>query len=128
MARAVFQRDAEQWIAQGRPAAGLVTDPQRLLVLHCWCGNRGVKENGGAGEAIEEHHRASWAAMEAQSPDWYEILLSEHLRCADCGETYRLENLSVCCGCLRKTCWCVVGAERLNGNPLCPVCHDEIVG
>lgn len=59
----------------------------------------------------------------------YEALLRQRYVCPSCGETWRLENLSVCCECYELLCSrCCEHSERnAHGEKLC-ACGGIYVG
>jgi hypothetical protein len=59
---------------------------------------------------------------------WWDDLLNQREYCEQCGERYRLSNLSLCSKCGRTYCFRCLPYERApNGNYL-HHCGGEIVG
>ena len=127
MTFAHYNEAALHWDAAGRPQELLIQEPWPLLAFHIW-----IFSSGGSKEPItkvlSEFHNASVGAADKAQLGWYEDMLRERHYCETCGETYRLANLSVCCGCLRTYCYQCNPYERApNGNFL-HHCGGEIVG
>ncbi|MCG6493067.1 hypothetical protein [Kitasatospora sp. A2-31] len=100
------------WEAGGRGSAGLV-DGKAFFALRCWesaAARRGEELDGPTADYVRRSYdgiggRAGWDA-----------LLRRRTACACHGDTWRLENVELCLGCLRYLCYqldgpCCEGAE-----------------
>ncbi|MFB7614609.1 hypothetical protein [Kitasatospora sp. NPDC056181] len=115
LARPFPERVAEAvraWDANDRDPAHLV-DGKAFLALYCWqlaATRRGEEPDEATAAFVERSHdsiggRHGWAAM-----------LHQRATCSCHGTTWRLENISLCLGCLRYVCYeldgpCCAGAE-----------------
>ena len=123
-AKISFESRAAEWDSKERPP-NLLIDGLRLMALRCW-----IHTVGGKSDGVSETLNAFRLASEAAQPaGWYDRLLSERSSCQKCGESYHVENLSVCTDCLSKYCpGCANGrAATANGNRGCG-CGGELVG
>jgi hypothetical protein len=122
-----FLAAAAAWDRAGRPDSMLEQNVWRLLALRCWFQSDGAAQDGRQpvladyGDACEKH-------LEIRDPDWWDTLLRQRDLCERCGETYRVENLAVCTGCLRTYCHCCIDEPKApNGNYM-HHCGGELVG
>ena len=61
----------------------------------------------------------------ARNPFWFEHLISERDHCSLCGESYLVDNMSLCTNCLGTYCYkCKNFPLGPNGNPV-HACTDE---
>ncbi|MER5351257.1 hypothetical protein ABT093_13085 [Kitasatospora sp. NPDC002551] len=98
------------WEDDGRADYRLV-DGRALLALYCWhldATRRGTTDDNPATTA---YVAAAFAAN--GGADGWDRLLRERAECTCHGQSWRLENISVCLGCLRYVCYQVDG-------PCCP--------
>ncbi|MFE7562094.1 hypothetical protein [Kitasatospora sp. NPDC057500] len=98
------------WEDDGRAGYRLV-DGRALLALYCWhldATRRGTADDAPATTA---YVAAAFAAN--GGADGWDALLRERADCTCHGQSWRLENISVCLGCLRYVCY------RVDG-PCCP--------
>jgi ribosomal protein S27AE len=123
-----FERDAQIWDEAGRPPEW--DKSQRYtMALYCWIGSKGARHDG-----VSQHLAAYCEALREQfrrkDPEWYDNLLNERDACDRCGETYRLENVSICTYCRTTFAPCHMPEDYLpNGNRECPSCGEGgIVG
>ncbi|MFF1907659.1 hypothetical protein [Kitasatospora sp. NPDC058218] len=99
------------WEADGRDPGLLVTG-RPFFALYCWHlqTSRGSREHDAATTAyVASAHRAIGGAA------GWNAVLSERAHCSCHGERWRLENLSICLGCLDYVCYqldgpCCAGA------------------
>lgn len=132
MSRAYYQELADTWAAAGRPTKLLIDNEWQLLAFMSWAHSEPRDPDfDGFSEVVVAFYNACLAAMDDRSLEWYDDLLMKRDPCDLCGETYLVENLSLCCECMSTYCWSC--AERIskgkapNGNRL-HVCGGEIVG
>ncbi|MCI3224964.1 hypothetical protein [Streptomyces sp. NP-1717] len=88
----------EEWIRDGRGSDHLVTG-KAFFALYSWYGRRWADHDIGWSEYVAASYdfiggRAGWEAM-----------LRERTECEGCRDTYRLENIGLCTGCMRYTCY-----------------------
>ncbi|MEV6973577.1 hypothetical protein [Kitasatospora sp. NPDC093806] len=104
------------WEDDGRAGYRLV-DGRALLALYCW--HLDATRRGTAAEdpATRDYVAAAFAAN--GGPAGWNALLRGRADCACHGQSWRLENISICLGCLRYVCYQVAA-------PCCP--GAEIVG
>src|SRR4051812_22646060 len=86
-----YQRIAEQWDRDGRPASAL-EGGYPLITLRSWTYSEGAKAEG-ISDIIRAFVRAS---EDAQHRDWLDAYFSDQESCRGCGESYRFENVSIC--------------------------------
>lgn len=123
-AKTSFESRAAEWDAKERPAH-LLIDGLRLMALRCW-----IHTTGGKSDGVSETLNALRLASEAAQPaGWYDRLLSGRSSCQKCGESYHVENLSVCTDCLTRNCPGCANERTptANGNVGCG-CGGELVG
>src|SRR5262245_2397207 len=124
-----YEEEARQWDASGRQFRPS-PDPMRVMKIHCWTGSAGARRDG-VSETLETYVTALRSELKRQDADWYDRLLSTKDACDRCGETYRLENVSVCTNCSATFTPCHFPQVDYapNGNRQCPHCREgEIVG
>jgi hypothetical protein len=116
---------AEAWKAAGCPLELLVRNEYELLAMRCWLQSQGAQ---GVEEVVEEFRDACVKNYEMDFPNWWKSLLSRREYCDRCGETYKIENLSICTGCMGTYCYkCIDNNHAPNGNRQ-HGCGGEIVG
>jgi hypothetical protein len=128
MALLLYGKLADRWLASGRDDGMLLSNPYALLALRCWLGTELAKH---AGARIGQFARASLDTHERAHPGWYDRLLGERSTCDRCGETYRLENLSICTKCLGTYCpFCSRDGLPSGSLASAPVhsCGGDLVG
>ncbi len=106
-------------------------DPKHLLsgwnlaLAVWWCNSKGAKSEG-----ISKMLAAYLEVCREGLPkDWIYAYIDERGNCSFCGESYRIDNMSVCTNCKSTYCWRCVGGrtKHPNGNPAC-ACDGELVG
>ncbi|MGV9263513.1 hypothetical protein ACWDRR_02480 [Kitasatospora sp. NPDC003701] len=101
------------WEADGRDEGRLVTG-RAFFALYCWhlqTSRSGSRHDAATTAYVESAHRAIGGAA-----GWNAVLgRREHCSCH--GERWRLENLSICLGCLQYVCY------QLDG----PCCHGAAI-
>ena len=125
----MFEEEARRWEETGKIQSGSA-NVYGLTRLRCWLHSKGAAADG-VSERLKRYYQAAEIALARRDPDWYDDLLATRDYCSLCGETYRIENLSLCthCDSLVGYCHQLTGGTSPNGNPKCPVCEDgEIVG
>ncbi|MFE2725680.1 hypothetical protein [Kitasatospora sp. NPDC059327] len=103
---------ARAWDEAGRDPGGLV-DGRAFFALRCWqlaAAARGERP----GEPTTAFLDQAYAALGGHSG--WDLTLRQRALCACHGDTWRLENIEVCLGCLRYLCYqldgpCCEGAE-----------------
>ncbi|MDY0815749.1 hypothetical protein [Kitasatospora purpeofusca] len=103
-------RLVRDWEDDGRARYRLV-DGRPLLALYCWHLDAARRGTTGDDPATAAYIAAAFAAN--GGADGWDALLRERADCACHGDSWRLENISVCLGCLRYVCYRVEG-------PCCP--------
>lgn len=78
---------------------GAALTPLQAVAAKLWRESGGDDPDGSLGRAIEAYWRAR------PGDDGYWAALSQRMSCDSCGETYKLENLSVCPNCFRVYCY-----------------------
>lgn len=83
------------------------------LAAKLWLAAGGADPDGRLAAAVD----AYWKSQPGADPYWQ--ALSERMNCAACGETYRLENTSICPNCFKTYCYkhertCVCGHATLG--------------
>jgi hypothetical protein len=122
----MYEAEAALWEQTGE----LQENEYMLLTLRCWFISNGAAATG-VSMRLRDYCAAALRAGESRAPGWYEALLRVREACSVCGETYRIENLSLCTHCEAMLGYChqLSGGTASNGNPLCPRCGiGEIVG
>jgi hypothetical protein len=114
---------AASWAERGRPLDDLWTGTDAACAW-LWLHSEGGKRTG-VSTAVMEFVRAGYEAM---GPD-YDRLLGIRDDCRQCGMTWKVDSLGLCCTCGAGTCpYCRPSLARAaNGNQLCP-CGGEVVG
>jgi hypothetical protein len=79
-------------------ADGAELDPVQAVAARLWAGQAGVDPEGVVAKAAEKYWRAHGG------DDGYWSALGQPMACGRCGETYKLENLSVCPNCFALAC------------------------
>jgi hypothetical protein len=124
----LYEEEAAKWESSGELQwAG--KNEYALVKLLCWLNSTGAKKNG-VSERLMRYAAAAKARFDGLGYDWYGDLLRQRDYCSGCGETFRVENLSLCTHCDAMLGYCCSNGKRLpNGNQLCPRCDEgEIVG
>ncbi|WP_157546661.1 hypothetical protein [Hamadaea tsunoensis] len=104
-------RDA--WVAGGRDQA-LLTTGMTYFAVYCWGMNYRIGDpaapayDAGLAEFVTASYEYNGGA------DGWITLLHGREYCSTCGDRFRLENLGICTGCLRHTCY---GCGRHAGCP-----------
>ena len=128
-ARDKFETLAESWEPSSSTTPG---SPSQWLVtrMYLWVHSDGAKREG-VSERLEKMVKALRAQLDKERPTWYEDLWEGHDYCKECGERYRMENLSMCthCAALFGPCHMYSGGSAPNGNYQCAACREgEIIG
>lgn len=122
-----FEDEAARWEETGQ----LASNEWLLTILTCWINSKGA-ESGGVSDRLKRYRQAAEEYVEKKlGPAWYGSFLRIRDSCSICGESFRLENLSMCthCDVLLGYCHRSEGGYTPNGNLKCPRCKDgEIVG
>lgn len=127
MSRERYLAAARAWDVAGRPANLLIRNEYQLLAMRCWFHSSGAQQEG-RDQVMANFCAASEKNYAAEFPHWWETLLSSREQCDRCGEQYKVENLSICTGCLGTYCYrCTDYAPAANGN-MSHSCGGEIVG
>ena len=121
-AKEQLEEKANNWIEQGKSKAALLDNWQALWAI-CWLLSPGAK-NEQYSENLAEFIKASKELLGSRWDD----MLRERDYCNSCGESYKIENLSLCC-CGSVYCYRCLGELGIhaNGNRLCR-CGSEVVG
>ncbi|MFD0278788.1 hypothetical protein ACFVHB_33435 [Kitasatospora sp. NPDC127111] len=103
---------ARAWVDGGRGTAGLV-DGRAFFALRCWQ-VAGVDRGETFGEPTLSYLKHAYDALGGRFG--WDLMLRQRVVCACHGDTWRLENIEVCLGCLRFLCYqldgpCCAGAE-----------------
>jgi hypothetical protein len=106
-------------------------DPRHLLhdwdlaTALWWKTSKGAKHDG-VSESLQAYFDI---CTEGFPKDWIYAYIDHRDNCSSCGESYRVDNMSVCTHCFRNYCWRCVGEQKKhpNGNPACG-CGGELVG
>lgn len=91
-------RLALAWIRGGRDGSQLVTG-KAFFAVYSWHLRHWTD------------HDITWAEYTAASfhgiggSDGWNAMLRERVICVSCGDTYRLENIGLCTGCMRYACY-----------------------
>ncbi|MFC9653658.1 MULTISPECIES: hypothetical protein [unclassified Streptomyces] len=99
---------AEAWIRDGRGRGHLVSG-EAFFAVYSWHVQHGTD------------HDTTWAEYAAASydaiggSDGWSAMLRERANCESCGDSYRLENIGVCTGCMRYTCYSCDGHGACAG-------------
>ncbi|MFB7470977.1 hypothetical protein [Kitasatospora sp. NPDC056184] len=109
-------RLVRDWEDDGRAGYRLV-DGRALLALYCWHLDATRRGTADGDPATTAYVAAAFAAN--GGTDGWDALLRERADCTCHGQSWRLENISICLGCLRYVCY------RVDG-PCCP--DARIVG
>jgi hypothetical protein len=80
----------------------LVLDGATLTPLQAAAGKLWLVSNDGA-EHVRRAVEAYWTAHGGDDAYWE--LMSSRMACDACGETYTLENLSICPNCFKTYCY-----------------------
>ncbi len=125
----MYEEEARRWAETGA-LQWCGSNAYAFTKLRCWLDSNGAKAEG-VSERLQHYYAAAEAKFEESAPEWYDKFLRTKDWCSICGETYRLENLSLCthCDVLLGYCHTEYGNKTANGNPKCPTCKSgEIVG
>ncbi|MFE5857054.1 hypothetical protein ACFQ61_28045 [Streptomyces sp. NPDC056500] len=101
----------EAWISDGRDGHRLVTG-KAFFAVYSWHLMHWTD------------HDITWAEYAAAAfhniggTDGWNAMLRERANCQRCGDTYRLENIGLCTGCMRYTCYACGGHESCTGEIL----------
>ncbi|MEE1796119.1 hypothetical protein PUR28_35970 [Streptomyces sp. BE308] len=93
-----IRQAVEMWIHEGRGPDHLVTG-KAFFAMYSWHLRHWTD------------HDIAWAEFAAASyhslggKDGWEAMLRERANCESCGDRYRLENIGLCTGCMRYTCY-----------------------
>ncbi|MEO1433641.1 MAG: hypothetical protein AAFV71_32195 [Cyanobacteria bacterium J06633_8] len=104
----------KEWQESDKSSTKLFSTEYDRILAYLWANSKARKSDEKITE-IKEFGSANHKAI-----DNYSKLLCTRDYCCCCGETFRLENLSICVDCNNKFCY------RCNEN-ICR-CHGEIVG
>jgi hypothetical protein len=124
-----FEDEAARWEETGQ-LQGCGRNQYSFLKLSSWLISPGAKVDG-VSERLQRYYEAAEESFKSWGPRWYDEFLATRDWCSECGESYRLENLSLCthCQALLGYCHQLSGGKAANGNPRCPRCEQgEIVG
>ncbi|HEY0697344.1 MAG TPA: hypothetical protein VGD43_05985 [Micromonospora sp.] len=95
-------RDA--WIRTGREHTSLVTGTA-FVAVYCWSLNHRIADpTAPAYDAELAEFVAASYELNGGSVGWNAMLRRREI-CSTCHDWYRLENLGVCTGCMRYTCY-----------------------
>ena len=95
-------RDA--WVRDGRGRAFLVTGTA-FFAVYCWSLNYKIGDpTAPAYDAELAEFVAASYELNGGSVGWNAMLNSRDI-CSTCHDWYRLENLGICSGCMRYTCY-----------------------
>ena len=125
----MFEEEARRWEESGDLQRESST-PYGATVLRCWVASSGAKQDG-VSERLQRYCETIVATLDGQDPDWYDDFLRIRDYCSICGESFRIENLSLCTHCQTSLGYChqFIGGKAANGNIKCPSCEKgEIVG
>jgi hypothetical protein len=124
-----FEAEAKRW-EETRRLRAFSGEQYAFLRLQCWLLSDGAKADG-VSKTLKRYYSALKARLRRKyGRDWLDSYLSIRDNCR-CGESFRMENLSVCTNCYVSLGYChrSSGGTAPNGNPLCPSCKvGEIVG
>ncbi|MFI6843310.1 hypothetical protein OG535_10970 [Kitasatospora sp. NBC_00085] len=103
---------ARAWDENGRSPAGLV-DGRAFFALRCWQLDT-VRRGEQLGEPTTAFLRQAYDFLGGRSG--WDMTLRQRAVCACHGDTWRMENIEICLGCLRYLCYqldgpCCEGAE-----------------
>jgi hypothetical protein len=106
-------------------------DPQYLLkgwglaTAVWWSYGKGAKHDG-ISETVKNYLEVCQRGLYER---WIDAYIDERDNCSLCGESYRVDNMSVCTHCFSFYCWRCVGRREThpNGNYACG-CGGELVG
>ncbi|MFJ9211900.1 hypothetical protein [Streptomyces sp. L-9-10] len=99
---------AEVWIRDGRGSDHLVTG-EAFFAVYSWHLQHWTD------------HDITWAEYAAAAydaiggSDGWSAMLRERAFCESCGDRYRLENIGMCTGCMRYTCYSCGGHGACAG-------------
>lgn len=102
---------AEEWLREGRGSDRLVTG-KAFFALYSWY----LRHRTDHGIRWSEYVVASYDFIGGRNG--WEAMLRERTVCESCCDTYRMENIGLCTGCMRYTCY-ACGAH--------PACAGEVV-
>ncbi|WP_128763694.1 hypothetical protein [Micromonospora sp. MW-13] len=108
-------RDA--WALNGRGRAFLVSGTS-FFAVYCWSLNYRIGDpTAPAYDAELAEFVAASYELNGGSAGW-NAMLNGRETCSTCHDWYRLENLGICTGCLRHTCYGCGDHERCAGELL----------
>ncbi len=115
----------KRWQEHDKDEAYLFSSNYDRMLVYLWCYSDGAKKEGVSAEIAE----FASANMKAIGDRNYDRMLRDRDYCSSCGETYRLENLSICIDCRNVYCYRCRGRYGVcaNGNPSCS-CGGDLVG
>ena len=114
-----------RWIESGKSSTELFATEYERMRVYLWVFSPGAKKEE-VGEDLIEFGRANRQAIGNEN---YDRMLRKREYCSLCGETYKLENLSICVNCDNLFCYRCTGqyGTASNGNRRCS-CGEELVG
>lgn len=123
-----FEEEARLWEETGE-LQWCGKNEYGFIKLRCWIDTKGAAVDG-VSERLHRYHEAVEAKYARWGDKWCDDFLRNRDWCSVCGESFRLENLSLCTHCQVLFGYCHYPMEKAaNGNPKCPRCeHGEIVG
>lgn len=120
-----LEAKALAWKESGQESRALLSG-WSFLGAYCWQWSAGAKQEGVSAD-LQEYLQACF--QQNGGSDGWDTLLRQRDACDRCGETYRVENLSICTRCNSSYCYrCApIGGLSANGNRACG-CGGEVVG
>ncbi|MEU4777193.1 hypothetical protein [Micromonospora sp. NPDC023633] len=107
----------DAWVRDGRGRAFLVTDTA-FFAVYCWSLNYKIGDpTAPTYDAELAEFVAASHELNGGSAGWNAMLNSREI-CSTCHDRYRLENLGICTGCMRYTCYGCGKHERCAGELL----------
>jgi hypothetical protein len=108
-------RDA--WAANGRVPASLPSGTA-FFAIYCWSTNYRITEPTSPAYATELAEFVIAAYEHNGGSAGWDAMLRGREICSTCHDRYRLENLGICTGCMRYTCYGCGSHERCPGELL----------
>jgi hypothetical protein len=128
MSKQKYLELARNWHQTGRTAIRLMTGEYQLTALRCWVGGLPAGAADPELALIRAFAVASVQQANQQNPRWYESFLATRSSCGQCGESYRVENLSICTVCSAEVCPnCKTQAHPRTGR-YAHYCGGDLVG
>src|ERR1044071_4023326 len=121
----------QRWDEAGRQEPTDVNG-EGVMKLSCWINSPGAKHDG-VSDRLRTYLAAHQRILEGRTPNWLDDLFADNEYCSHCGQSWRIENCSLCTYCSATYPPCC-GEKRQfkllkNGNRECNSCHQgEIVG